>query len=96
MRASDESRTAPRRASDRWRLALLLNVLRARITSTEGTTQVKKARNERSEPKRTIHHTETGGHSVDAREILETERAQKLIAEVATKLKVWRSREPGS
>ena len=57
---------------------------------------MKKARNERSEPKRTIHHTETGGHSVDAREILETERAQKLIAEVATRLKVWRSEAPDS
>ena len=54
---------------------------------------MKKARSERSEPKRTIHHSETGGHSVDAREILKTERAQKLIAEVATKLKVWRGEE---
>ena len=77
-------------------LTLPLSVLRACNTSTEGATQVKKGRKERSEPRRRIHHTVTGCHSVDAREILRTERAQKLIAEVATKLKVWRSGEPDS
>ncbi len=42
----------------------------------------------RTEPPRTIRHTENGGHSVDLKEILQSQRAQKLISEVATKLKV--------
>ncbi len=45
----------------------------------------------KNEPQRTIHHTEGGGHSVDAREILQSKRAQKLISEVASRLKVSRT-----
>ena len=45
----------------------------------------------KNEPPRTIHHTEGGGHSVDAREILQSKRAQKLISEVASRLKVSRT-----
>lgn len=41
-----------------------------------------------TEPPRTIHHTESGGHSVDPKEILQSRRARKLISEVATRLKV--------
>ena len=45
----------------------------------------------KNEPQRTIHHTEGGGHSVDAREVLRSKRAQKLISEVASRLKVSRA-----
>ncbi len=47
----------------------------------------------RTEPPRTIRHTENGGHSVDLKEILQSQRAQRLIAEVATKLKVSDGRD---
>ena len=47
----------------------------------------------RTEPPRTIHHTENGGHSVDLKEILQSQRAQKLISEVAAKLKVSGARD---
>ena len=53
---------------------------------------MKKHHDEKTEPKRTIHHTETG-HSVDARDILQTKRAKELIREVAEKLEVWRGEE---
>ena len=72
----------------------VLRVVRTIDAPTNGAQPVKRSRRQKPEPKRRIHHTETGSHSVDAREILRTERAQKLIAEVATKLKVWRSEEP--
>ena len=73
----------------------VLRVVRSRATPTHGAQPVKRARDQKSEPKRTIRHTETGGHSVDAREILQTDRAQELIKEVATRLKVRRSEESG-
>ncbi len=47
----------------------------------------------RTEPPRTIRHTENGGHSVDLKEILQSQRVQRLIAEVATKLKVSDGRD---
>ena len=37
---------------------------------------------------RTIRHTPGGGHSVDAKELLRSERAQALIKRVAKELKV--------
>lgn len=43
-----------------------------------------------TEPTRTIHHTETG-HSVDRAELPRSERVQKVISEVADKLKVPRT-----
>ena len=42
-------------------------------------------------PCRTIHHTESGGHSVDRAELLQSERVRKVISEVADKLKVPRT-----
>ena len=46
-----------------------------------------------TEAPRTVRHTENGGHSVDLKEILQSQRAQKLISEVATKLKVSGARD---
>ena len=37
---------------------------------------------------RRVRHTPGGGHSVDARELLRSERAQTLIKRVAKELKV--------
>ena len=51
---------------------------------------MKRGTDRKTEPKRTIRHTERGGHSVDARDILQSKRAQELISEVAEKLTVWR------
>ncbi len=39
---------------------------------------------------RTVRHTPGGGHSVDARELLRSDRAQALIERVAKGLKVVR------
>ena len=47
-----------------------------------------------TEPKRTIHHTESGGHYVHARDILSSERARKLISEVAKRLTPQREAPP--
>ena len=48
----------------------------------------------KTEAKRTIHHTVSGGHSVDRAELLGSERVQNVISEVAQKLKVSRTAEP--
>lgn len=48
----------------------------------------------KTEPKRTIHHTDSGGHSVDREELLRSERVRQTIAEVAARLKVSRPGEP--
>lgn len=47
----------------------------------------------KTEPVRTIHHTDGGGHSVDRAELLRSERVRKVISEVAEKLKVARPAE---
>ena len=52
-----------------------------------------------TQPKRTIRHTVSGGHSVDRAELLKSDRVQKVISEVAEKLKVTHpgnARPPGS
>ena len=52
-----------------------------------------------TQPKRTIRHTVSGGHSVDRAELLKSDRVQKVISEVAEKLKVTHpgnARSPGS
>ena len=52
-----------------------------------------------TQPKRTIRHTVSGGHSVDRAELLRSDRVRKVITEVAEKLKVahpGNSRPPGS
>ena len=52
-----------------------------------------------SQPKRTIRHTVSGGHSVDRAELLKSDRVRKVISEVAEKLKVTHpgnTRPPGS
>lgn len=47
------------------------------------------AHTDREKPNlRTVRHTPGGGHSVDARELLRSERAQALIKRVAKELKV--------
>ena len=53
---------------------------------------MRKNAEQKTEPTRTIHHTETG-HSVDRAELLRSERVQKVISEVADKLKVPRTVE---
>ena len=40
--------------------------------------------------RRTVRHTPGGGHSIDARELLGSDRAQALIKRVAKQLKVVR------
>ena len=40
--------------------------------------------------RRTVRHTPGGGHSVDARELLGSDRAKELIKRVAKELKVVR------
>ena len=40
--------------------------------------------------RRTVRHTPGGGHSIDARELLRSDRAQELIKRVAKQLKVVR------
>ena len=45
---------------------------------------------------RTVRHTPGGGHSVDARELLRSERAQALIKRVAKELKVESPRNAGT
>lgn len=46
---------------------------------------------DKGEPKRrTVRHTPGGGHSVDAQELLRSDRAQALIERVAKGLKVVR------
>ena len=42
----------------------------------------------KTERGRTIHHTVSGGHSVDRAELLRSKRVQRVISEVAEKLKV--------
>ena len=42
--------------------------------------------------RRTVRHTPGGGHSVDARELLGSDRAKALIKRVAKELKVVRHR----
>ena len=42
---------------------------------------------------RKVHHTPGGGHSVDAGELLRSERAQALIKRVAKKLKIESPRD---
>ncbi len=52
-----------------------------------------------TQPKRTIRHTVSGGHSVDRADLLRSPRVQKIISEVAEKLKVTHpgnARPPGS
>ena len=44
----------------------------------------------KTERGRTIHHTVSGGHSIDRAELLRSKRVQKVISEVAEKLKVPR------
>lgn len=54
---------------------------------------------QKTQPKRTIRHTISGGHSVDRTELLQSDRVQKVISEVAEKLKVTHpenTRPPGS
>ena len=48
---------------------------------------MRKDAEQKTEPIRTIHHTESG-HSVDRAELLRSERVRKVISEVADKLKV--------
>ena len=42
-----------------------------------------------TEPPRTIRHTESGGHSVDAGEVLRSQRARRIISVVAKRLTLW-------
>ena len=42
----------------------------------------------RESKRRKVRHTAGGGHSVDAREVLRSEKAQALIKRVAKQLKV--------
>ena len=54
---------------------------------------------QKTQPKRTIRHTVSGGHSVDRAELLRSDRVRKVISEVAEKLKVTHpenTRPPGS
>ena len=54
---------------------------------------------QKTQPKRTIRHTVSGGHSVDRAELLKSDRVRKVISEVAEKLKVahpGNTRSPGS
>ncbi len=46
----------------------------------------------RETERRTVRHTPGGGHSVDARELLGSDRAKALIERVAKELKVVRRR----
>ncbi|MCY4646784.1 MAG: hypothetical protein OXE73_07925 [Gammaproteobacteria bacterium] len=46
----------------------------------------------RETERRTVRHTPGGGHSVDARELLGSDRAKALIERVAKELKVIRRR----
>lgn len=48
---------------------------------------MRKDAKQKTEPVRTIRHTESG-HSVDREELLRSERVRKIISEVAEKLKV--------
>ena len=41
-----------------------------------------------TEQKREIHHTVSGGHSVDPAELLRSEKVQRIIADVAERLEV--------
>ena len=43
--------------------------------------------------RRTVRHTPGGGHSVDARELLRSDRAKTLIKRVAEGLKVVRRQD---
>ena len=42
---------------------------------------------QKAEPTRTIHHTVSGGHSVDRAKLLRSERVRKVISEVADKFR---------
>ena len=42
---------------------------------------------QKAEPTRTIHHTVSGGHSVDRAELLRSKRVRKVISEVADKFR---------
>lgn len=46
--------------------------------------------------RRTVRHTPGGGHSVDAGELLRSDRAQTLIKRVAEELKVVRRQRSDS
>ncbi len=46
----------------------------------------------RETERRTVRHTPGGGHSVDARELLGSDRAKAIIERVAKELKVIRRR----
>ena len=50
----------------------------------------------RETERRTVRHTPGGGHSVDAPELLRSDRAQTLIKRVAKELKVVRRQNSDS
>ena len=49
---------------------------------------MQKDTDQKTQPKRTIRHTVGGGHSVDRMELLRSDRVQRVISEVAEKLKI--------
>ncbi len=61
-------------------------------TATDTEPLIPKDAEQKTEPVRTIHHTESG-HSVDRAQLLRSERVRKIISEVADKLKVPRTVE---